>query len=130
MGHLEFPPPSFQTEKSAKTTRMQEINTIEEVQTLLQTESAALLYFTTPECNVCKVLRPKLEALLEEHYLTLQRYTINLEQAPEIAGQYQVFTAPTVAVFLDGREFVRKSRNFSPMELIEELRRPWELMHS
>jgi thioredoxin 1 len=106
------------------------LTSLEALQRVLEADEGILLYFSTPQCNVCKVLRPKLIALFEEHYPEISHYYIDITEAPEISGQYGVFAVPTILVFLDGKEFIRKSRNFSPAELIEEVRRPWELMHS
>lgn len=107
-----------------------ELSTLDQLQAVLEEHDGVLLYFTTPQCNVCKVLRPKLMALFEQHYPEIVHYAIDTTEAPEISGQYSVFAVPTILLFLEGREFVRKSRNFSPAELIEEVRRPWALMHN
>ena len=106
------------------------LNSLEALNTLLNQHEGMLLYFSTPQCNVCKVLRPKLMALFEEHYPEIAHYYVDTTETPEISGQYGVFAVPTILLFLDGREYIRKSRNFSPAELIEEVRRPWALMHS
>lgn len=106
------------------------LQSLEALHSALQEHDGVLLYFSTPQCNVCKVLHPKLSELFEQHYPEIARYYIDTTTAPEIAGQYSIFAVPTILLFLDGREFVRKSRNFSPMELIEEIRRPWEIMHA
>ena len=36
-----------------------------ELKTVLDEHPLILLYFSTPTCNVCKVLRPRVEALLK-----------------------------------------------------------------
>jgi len=105
------------------------LQSLEALQSALSEHAGVLLYFSTPQCNVCKVLRPKLTELFQQHYPEIQRYYVDSTETPEIAGQYSVFAVPTILLFLDGKEFVRKSRNFSPAELIEEIRRPWEIMH-
>ncbi len=97
---------------------------------LLAQHPGVLLYFSSPQCNVCKVLRPKLNTLFDQHYPEIAHAYVDITETPEISGQYSVFAVPTIILFLDGREFVRKSRNFSPAELIEEVRRPWEIMNS
>ncbi|MBT3308942.1 MAG: thioredoxin family protein [Gammaproteobacteria bacterium] len=108
----------------------QALSSLDQLSQQLTQHPGLLLYFSTPQCNVCKVLRPKLEALFEEHYPEIKNCYVDTTVTPEISGQYSVFAVPTIILFLDGKEFVRKSRNFSPIELIEEVRRPWEIMHS
>ncbi|RLD02179.1 MAG: thioredoxin, partial [Chloroflexi bacterium] len=41
-----------------------------------------------------------------------------------------VFAIPTVLVFLDGKEFLRKSRHMSVDEVIREIKRPYDIMTS
>lgn len=108
----------------------QNLKSLEMLDQVLKNESGVLLYFSTPQCNVCKVLRPKLMELFEQNYPEIGRYYIDSTETPEISGQYSVFAVPTIILFLDGKEFARKSRNFSPAELVEEIRRPWEIMNS
>jgi thioredoxin-like negative regulator of GroEL len=48
----------------------------------------------------------------------------------DIAAAFGVFSIPTAIVFLDGREFARVSRNVSIPALVEQIRRPYEIMLS
>jgi thioredoxin 1 len=45
-----------------------------------------------------------------------------------LAAQNRVFAAPTVVVFFDGRETIRKSRAFGVDELKSEIQRPYSMM--
>jgi len=103
---------------------------LEQLQQTINNSDGVLIYFSTQECNVCKVLKPKLMSLMEQYYPDIKLFYVDINQYPEISGQYRVFTVPTILVFLDGKEFTRKSRNFSPMELIKEIERPWSIMHN
>lgn len=89
---------------------------------------AALVYFSGPDCNVCKVLRPKLMQLAMERYPEMERVYVDVAANPALGVAHSVFAVPTVLVFLEGREFARKSRAFSPAELMDEIVRPWALM--
>lgn len=89
--------------------------------------SAVVLYFTTPDCNVCKVLLPKIRELLSSKFPNLKLHVVDVASNRELAGKYQVFTVPVVMVFFEGREFLRKVRNFSVQELEKEIERPYEL---
>jgi thioredoxin 1 len=93
---------------------------------LLETIGGApllLAYFSTPQCNVCKVLRPKVEELLRE-YPTVEFLYVDSSLHPEVAGQHLVFAAPTIVLFMDGREMRRFSRNLA----MEDLDRALEMM--
>lgn len=104
-----------------------EINSLEEFAKLKQ-EPAVLFYFSTEACNVCKVLKPKVEELILSTFPKIKLAYVKSDVLPEIAAQNQVFTAPTLLVFFDGREHIRKSRNFGMGELSEAITRPYEMI--
>jgi len=103
---------------------------INELNRALHDEVALLLYFSSPSCNVCHILRPKLMDALEKEYPSIGRYHADISLTPEIAAQFQVFSAPTIIVFFEGREFIRKGRALSVDGLLQEIKRPYELMTS
>lgn len=90
-------------------------------------EEALLLYFSHEECNVCKVLKPKIDELLTAQFPAIKMVYINTKKFPQIAGQERIFTVPTLSVIFDGKEYLRKSRNVSLQALAEELERPYSL---
>lgn len=94
----------------------------------LKEEAALLAYFSTEACSVCKVLKPKVEAMVSAEFPEIKLAYVKSEVLPEVAAQNQVFTAPTILVFFDGREYIRKSRNVGVSELQEAIARPYELM--
>lgn len=106
------------------------IESLDEVDTILSSEKATIIYFTSPMCNVCKTLRPKVMELMKENFPEMGRYFVDISQTPEIPARFSIFSAPTIVVFLDGKEFARKSRAMSPAMLVEEIRRPYEIMTS
>jgi thioredoxin 1 len=108
----------------------QNLDSLKELQQAITEYDGVLVYFSTPQCNVCKVLRPKLIKLIEQYYPDIVCFYVDSTILPEVSGQYSVFAVPTVLLFLDGKEFTRKSRNFSPMQLMQEIQRPWDMMHS
>lgn len=82
----------------------------------IRTARAMLAYFSTPQCTVCTVLRPKVEALLAD-YPEVEFLFIDSAAHPTVSGQHLVFAAPTIVLFMDGREMRRFSRNLSLDEL-------------
>lgn len=94
----------------------------------LKEEAALLAYFSTEACSVCKVLKPKVEAMVSAEFPEIKLAYVKSEVLPEVAAQNQVFAAPTILVFFDGREYIRKSRNVGVSELQEAIARPYELM--
>ncbi len=104
------------------------LNDLDELNAKLKEEIAMAVYFSSPSCNVCHVLRPKLMQALEKTYPSIGRYHADIALTPEIAAQFQVFSAPTIIVFFEGREFIRKGRAMSVDGLLEEIKRPYELL--
>ena len=91
---------------------------------------AVALYFSAPTCNVCHALKPKLFSALEENFKELKIISIDISQDQLTPAHYQVFAIPTLLVFLDGREFIRKTRHMSVDEVVAEIKRPYEIMFS
>jgi len=87
-----------------------------------------MLYFSAPTCNVCHALKPKLFEAVETQFDTFEIISVDISENPEIASHYSVFAIPTLVVFLGGREFLRKSRHMSVGEVIESIRRPYDIM--
>lgn len=106
------------------------IKTIDEYQQLVQSELALLVYFSTDKCNVCKVLKPKVGEMITASFSKIRLFYVNINQSPEIAAQNRIFAVPTLQVVFDGREFIRKSRNFGMDELKAEINRPYQMMFS
>ena len=88
-----------------------------------------VLYFTTPECGVCKVLKPKLAQMLAERFPGVGFAQVDCAAAPVLAAEMGVFAVPTLIVFTDGRESLRKSRSFGLEELAGALERPYHLLY-
>ncbi|MDA3885122.1 MAG: thioredoxin family protein [Candidatus Delongbacteria bacterium] len=95
---------------------------LNEFENIIAEKIVTVAYFSHDECNVCKVLKPKVKALTEE-YDDFGFIYVNTTESPDISGQYTVFTVPTVLVFVEGKESKRFSRNFAMSELEELLDR-------
>lgn len=98
-----------------------------EIQNQLHQLELALVYCSTPTCNVCKVLRPKVEALVREMDDWNFIY-IDSTQSPEFAGQHLIFTGPTLLLFVQGKEVHRFSRHFGLDNLRTEMERFQEII--
>ncbi len=105
-----------------------EIQSFEEFLKLKSTEPALLAYFSTEACNVCKVLKPKVAELIQTEFPKVKLIYIKSDILPEVAAQNQVFAAPTILVFFEGREYIRKSRNIGIGELRREIERPYSMI--
>lgn len=106
---------------------MTDIKSQIEYDEFIESNRAALFYFSTPQCNVCKVLKPKVQELLNEKFPKIKMAYVDCEIMKEVAAQNRIFAVPTILVFIDGKEFLRKSRNISLLEFSDELERPYSL---
>ena len=104
-----------------------DITSLSDLNEILSRKDAVLAYFSSNECNVCKVLKPKVLELLENSFPKVNQLYINLSEYPEIGSQHSIFTVSTILVYFQGKEFLRKSRNVGISELGNELKRPYEI---
>lgn len=105
-----------------------EVQSFDEFIELKESEPALLGYFSTESCNVCKVLKPKVAELIQSEFPKIKLVYVKSDILPEIAAQNQVFAAPTILVFFEGREYIRKSRNIGIGELYQEIQRPYSMI--
>jgi thioredoxin 1 len=57
--------------------------------------------FWAPWCGPCKMVAPVLEALADDHRdITIVK--VNADEHPELVGQYEVSSIPTLKVFSGG----------------------------
>ncbi len=101
---------------------------VTEYENFVKENPGAVIYFSTPTCNVCKVLKPKLKEILNEDFPKMKFAYVDCEAAKELAAQNQVFAVPTIQFLFEGREFIRKSRNINLPALYDELSRPYSMM--
>jgi thioredoxin-like negative regulator of GroEL len=106
------------------------MNTIDNIEQTIKENLAVMLYFSAPTCNVCHALKPKLLEAIHVNFKEFKIISIDTSIEQEIAAYFNVFTIPTLLVFLDGKEFLRKSRYMSIDEVVREIQRPYEIMIS
>lgn len=99
----------------------------DEFHAFVRSHGAAAVYFSGPDCHVCTALKPKLLELLDSDFPALTVVEVDCSVAPELAAQLTVFAIPTLIVFFDGAECLRKTRSFSLVELADELQRLYSL---
>ena len=95
---------------------------------LIESEPAVAVYFSAPNCGVCHVLRPKVELLFSEEFPLVKFIHIEIDKSPGVSGEYGVYSAPTLLVFFEGKEFLRKVRLMGIQELQEKIERPYKMV--
>ena len=104
------------------------INSIEDLDEFLKSETAVLLYFNTTSCSVGESLEPKVKNLLTMNFPKIKFSTIDINFSPIIAAKYSAFVEPTILVFFEGKETIRRSRNISIRDLEDAINRPYKLI--
>ena len=104
------------------------IDSLEKIKDFIAASPAVLLYFSTTSCNVGEALEPKVKNLIKTEFPKINYFTVDLNFYPEIAAYYTAFVEPTILVFFDGKETIRKSRNISILELESSIARPYKLI--
>lgn len=107
---------------------LENITSLSALENVIQNNDAVLIYFSHEKCNVCKVLKPKIHKMLSENFPEIKMFYSDTVLNPEIAAQNSIFTVPTIIIYLDKKEFLRKSRNVGVKELKKELQRPYDLL--
>lgn len=101
---------------------------LEELQTIIREEVGVLVYFSGENCNVCHALRPKFKELFDKEFPQIKQIYLDAYENSEISAYFQVFSVPTMIIFLDAKEFIREGRLVSLYQLTQKLTRPYEMM--
>ncbi|MEO8233584.1 MAG: thioredoxin family protein [Ignavibacteriota bacterium] len=104
------------------------LKTFSEFQNIIETQKVVCFYLSTPECNVCKVLKPKVFEMIENDFPEINFCYVDLNEAKEISGQLSVFSVPTILVYFRGKETIRVSRNLHLEELCEQIKRYYKIV--
>lgn len=99
------------------------------VEAFINEHELSFLYVSRPDCSVCHAILPKLRALLE-HFPQMKLGQVNALQVEEIAGHLSIFTAPTLLLFVKGKEYLREDRFVRFADLEEKLARIYEFYTS
>ena len=103
------------------------INTEDEFMKLLSNNRAVLFYFSTMSCAVGESLEPKVKNLVAKKYQKIVFCAIDMNASPELCASHQVFVEPTILLFIDGKEFIRLSRNIGLVPLEKSISRIYQL---
>lgn len=85
------------------------LSSIDAIKDFAKENMMCVVYFSSETCSVCHALYPKIEDVLS-NYPNVKLAKIEISDVPEAAGEYSIFSFPTLLVFVDNKEIARKSR--------------------
>lgn len=83
---------------------------------VMESDRTVLLDFWAPWCMPCRMVGPILEEIAKERS-DIKVGKINVDEEPELAGQFQVMSIPTLLVMKDGK-IMKRSVGAKPKEEI------------
>lgn len=83
---------------------------------VMESDRTVLLDFWAPWCMPCRMVGPILEEIAKER-ADIKVGKINVDEEPELAGQFQVMSIPTLLVMKDGK-IMNRSVGAKPKEEI------------
>ena len=70
---------------------------------VLDSKLPVLVDFWAPWCGPCRMLSPTVEELAQEYSGELKVASVNVDEQPELAQEYQVMSIPTLLLFQNGQ---------------------------
>jgi thioredoxin 1 len=70
---------------------------------VLQSDKPVVVDFWAPWCGPCRMVSPIIEELAKDYDGKVTVGKMNVDDNPQVAGQYGVMSIPTVMVFKNGK---------------------------
>ena len=102
---------------------MEYVTTLEELEEKLQT----IVYkpsFDSKNCSVCTVDKPIVEKIATKY--EFPTYIAEADKSPEIIGQLNAFSAPTIILYYEGKEIHRQAKIINFQEIEKRVRQVQE----
>lgn len=74
---------------------------------VVNSEKPILVDFWADWCGPCRMISPIVEEVSKEYSSTVTFGKINVDEEPELAGQFGIASIPTLILFKGGKEFSR-----------------------
>ncbi len=108
--------------------KMQNIQTLEQLEALKKSEVALLILFGGKDCNVCHAVKPKLIKLITDNYPKMKMVYVDCHVVVDVCSQNGVLSLPTLQVFFSGQRFIEEVRTFSLGKVQQEIARPYSMV--
>ncbi len=87
---------------------------------VLHAAKPVLVEFGAPWCGPCRLLEPVLVELAGAYSDRVDFYSIDVDDSPQLAMDYQVMGVPTIILFKGGQA-VERMTGFRPRKALEQL---------
>ncbi len=94
---------------------------LQDLEEAIRESDALLVDFWGPLCAPCRVLKPHLARLAEEHGERVRFVAVNAEKETTAAERFEVRGVPTLIFFRDGAEVLRLTGGILPSRVAEAL---------
>ena len=71
---------------------------------VLQASELVMVDFWAVWCGPCQMVAPIVEELANEYAGKLKVMKLNTDEAPDVAGRYQIMSIPTILFFKNGEQ--------------------------
>ena len=105
---------------------MKHLKNIKNIEQTIADNRLCLFYIKAPDCGVCNVMLDKVVRLADQ-FPSLTSFYTDITEEPLIAGQFLVYSGPTVLLLLDGKEVYRGAQFIDLEELDYNIKRFLEL---
>lgn len=101
---------------------MNKLNSIDSIKDFIRENKFVMVYFSSYGCNVCDEISPRIEEILKR-YTNIVLGEVEVQNLPSVASVFDIFTIPTIIIFLEEKEIVRQGRYINFLELEEKIQR-------
>ena len=105
---------------------MKHLKNIKDIEQTIADNRLCLFYIKAPDCGVCNVMLDKVVRLADQ-FPSLTSFYTDITEEPLIAGQFLVYSGPTVLLLLDGKEVYRGAQFIDWEEFDYNIKRFLEL---
>ncbi len=105
---------------------MKHLKNIKDIEQTIADNRLCLFYIKAPDCGVCNVMLDKVVRLADQ-FPSLTSFYTDITEEPLIAGQFLVYSGPTVLLLLDGKEVYRGAQFIDLEEFDYNIKRFLEL---
>lgn len=91
------------------------------IQNSINSNEAVLINFKTNECNPCQMMTPTLQQVKNAIGNRVLVYNLDVNEAPNLAEQYQITTLPMLVLFFEGQIVWQTKAVLSKEEIIKNV---------